>query len=46
MFLKKIDERIKIIFLLLQLLFIFVILRVFYVQMIDYKKLNNYASDL
>lgn len=46
MFLRKIDERIKIIFLILLILFIFIILRVFYVQMIDYKKLNNYASDL
>lgn len=46
MFLKKIDERIKIIFLILLVLFIFIILRVFYVQMIDYKKLNDYASDL
>ena len=46
MFLRKIDERIKIIFLVLLLLFIFIILRVFYVQMIDYKKLNEYASDL
>ena len=46
MFLRKIDERIKIIFLILLLLFIFIILRVFYVQMIDYKKLNKYASDL
>lgn len=46
MFFKKVDERIKIIFLILLLLFIFIILRVFYVQMIDYKKLNNYASNL
>ena len=46
MFLRKIDERIKIIFLILLLLFVFIILRVFYVQMIDYKKLNKYASDL
>ncbi len=46
MFFKKIDERIKIIFLILLILFIFIILRVFYVQMIDYKKLNKYASDL
>ena len=46
MFLRKIDERIKVIFLILLLLFAFIILRVFYVQMIDYKKLNEYASDL
>ena len=46
MFLRKIDERIKVIFLILLLLFVFIILRVFYVQMIDYKILNEYASDL
>lgn len=46
MFLKKIDERIKIVFLILLLLFIFIILRVFYVQMFDYQKLNKYAKDL
>ena len=46
MFLRKIDERIKVIFLILLLLFVFIILRVFYVQMIDYKKLNEYSSDL
>ena len=46
MFLRKIDERIKIVFIILLILFIFIILRVFYVQMIDYKKLNKYASDL
>ena len=38
--------RIKVVFLILFTLFIFIILRVFYVQMIDYKKLNEYASDL
>ncbi len=46
MFFKKIDERIKLLFLIMLLLFIFIILRVFYIQMIDYKKLNKYASDL
>ena len=46
MFLKMIDTRIRILFLLLLLLFVFIILRVFYVQMIDYEKLNKYASDL
>ena len=38
--------RIKVVFLILFTLFIFIILRVFYVQMIDYKKLNEYASNL
>ena len=46
MFVRKIDERIKILFLILLILFIFIILRVFYVQMIDYEKLNEYAKDL
>ena len=45
MFFKKIDERIKIAFLIM-LLFVFIILRVFYIQVFDYKKLNEYASDL
>lgn len=46
MFFKKIDERIKITFLIMLILFIFIILRVFYIQVFDYKKLNEYASDL
>ncbi|MBE6157297.1 MAG: stage V sporulation protein D [Firmicutes bacterium] len=46
MFFKKIDERIKVLFLIMLLLFIFIVLRVFYIQMVDYKKLNKYASDL
>lgn len=46
MFFKKIDERIKITFLIMLILFIFIILRVFYIQIFDYKKLNEYASDL
>ena len=46
MFFKKIDERIKITFLVMLILFIFIILKVFYIQVFDYKKLNEYASDL
>lgn len=46
MFFKKIDERIKVLFLIILILFIFVIIRVFYIQVIDYKKLNKYAKDL
>ena len=46
MFFKKIDERIKIAFLIMLLLFVYIILRVFYIQVFDYKKLNEYASDL
>lgn len=46
MFFKRINERIKIAFLIMLLLFVFIILRVFYIQVFDYKKLNEYASDL
>lgn len=46
MFFKKINERIKITFLVMLILFIFIILRVFYIQVFDYKKLNKYASNL
>lgn len=46
MFFKKIDERIKVIFLIMLILFIFIILRVFYIQVFDYKKLKEYASSL
>lgn len=46
MFFKRIDERIKIAFLIMLLLFVFIILRVFYIQVFDYKKLNEYASAL
>lgn len=46
MFFKKIDERIKVLFLIILILFIFIIIRVFYIQVIDYKKLNKYAKDL
>lgn len=46
MFFKKIDERIKVAFLIMLILFVFIILRVFYIQVFDYKKLNKYASSL
>ena len=46
MFFKKIDQRIKILFLIMIILFIFIILRVFYIQIIDYKKLSKYAANL
>lgn len=46
MFFKKIDQRIKVLFLIILLLLILIILRVFYIQVFDYKKLNEYASDL
>ncbi|MDO5393015.1 MAG: penicillin-binding transpeptidase domain-containing protein [Mycoplasmatota bacterium] len=46
MFFKKIDERIKVIFIIILLLFILIIGRVFYIQIFDYEKLNDYAKDL
>ena len=46
MFSKKIDEKIKVIFLIILLLFILIIGRVFYIQVFDYNKLNEYAKDL
>ena len=46
MFFKSIHTRIKIVLLSIFLIFIVIILRVFYIQVIDYKKLNNYASNL
>ena len=46
MFFKKMDEKIKLIFLVIVCMFILIILRVFYVQIFDYKKLASLASDL
>ena len=46
MFSKKIDEKIKLIFLIIICMFILIVLRVFYVQIFDYKKLASLASDL
>ena len=46
MFLKKIDARIKMLLLTIILLFVFIIARVFYVQVFEYKKLNKLAGDL
>lgn len=46
MFFKKIDMRIKVLFLIILILFVFIILRVFYIQVFDYKKLKKYANDL
>ncbi len=45
-FVKKIDSRMKVILLIFVLLLILIVLRVFYVQIIDYKKLSDLASDL
>jgi len=46
MFLKKIDERIRIIFIIIVLMFIIIVARVIYIQLFDYKKLNLLANDL
>ena len=46
LFTKKIDKRIRLLFLIFLLLFIIIVLRVFYVQVFDYKKLSQLASDL
>lgn len=46
MFFKNIHTRIKIIILVTIFLFIVIIGKVFYIQVIDYKKLNNYATNL
>lgn len=46
MFTKKIDSRIKLVFVIIVILFIFIIARVFYVQVFDYKKLSSLAKDL
>ena len=43
---KKIDIRIKLIFILLLLFFFLVIIKVFYIQVFDYKKLNILANNL
>ena len=46
MFFKEIHTRIKIIILITIFLFLVIIGKVFYIQVIDYKKLNNYATSL
>ena len=46
MFFKSIDKRIKILFLGMSFLLLLVIIKVVYIQVFQYKKLNNLASDL
>ncbi len=46
MFLKNVNKRIKILFIMMVCVFILIILRVFYIQVIDYNKLKKYASSL
>lgn len=40
------NSRIKLVLLIVLMLFLFVIIRVFYVQVFEYKKLNSLASNL
>ncbi len=46
MFFKNIHTRIKIIILITTIMFLIIIGKVFYIQVIDYKKLNKYATNL
>jgi len=46
MFFKNIHSRMKIVLVFIIFLFILVIFKVFYIQVIDYKKLNNLAQNL
>lgn len=46
MFFRKIHSKIKIIMIIIIFLFILIIGKVFYIQVISYKKLNNYANSL
>lgn len=46
MFLKNVNKRIKILFLIMLSVFILIIIRVFYIEVIDYDKLKSYASSL
>ena len=46
MFTRGIDKRIKIILLIFSSILLIIVLRVFYVQVVDYKKLSTLASDL
>jgi len=45
-FLKKIDKRIKIVLLIIFFFFLVIICKVFYIQVIDYEKLNKLANAL
>lgn len=46
MFVKKMNERMKLVMVFISILFIVIIAKVFYIQVISYKKLNNYATSL
>ena len=46
MFSKYIHKRIRIVLLIVVFCFILIVCKVFYIQVIDYKKLNQYANNL
>lgn len=46
MFLHKINERMKLVLIIILVLFVVIILKVFYIQVVSYDKLNDYAKDL
>ena len=46
MFIRNIDKRIKILFLLMIILLILVIIKICYIELFEYSKLNNLAQDL
>ena len=46
MFKKEINYRVRFVFLIILFVFVLVILKVFYIEVINYKKLNTYASNL
>lgn len=46
MFFRNIHKRMKIILLIIFFILLVIVLRVFYIQVIDYKKLNKYANSL
>lgn len=46
MFFKNIHKRIKILLLIVLFCFFVIVFRVFYIQVIDYKKLNKLANSL
>lgn len=46
MFFKKVDSRIKLVFFIIVLMFIFIVLRVAFIQLVSYEKLSYLASDL
>ena len=46
MFFKQLNVRMRLVFVIIFILFIVIILKVFYIQVISYKKLNKYAKAL